>query len=204
MALWGATTADEAKPKHLTDADKRDVYATDRGWTAPAGGNPNGEREVLVAIGSLSGATKLAEASISSITWDKNLDGPPYGDEGPPTFSHGNGGSMSLHVNFNEVVTVTDNPLGGTPSLTITSSNAITSTLQWEYLEGSGTNRLVFMSEEYEEPEAFEVGDVLSIGLNALNTLNGATITDTESTNNAVLNSSADMGALAGTVTIAA
>ena len=56
MSSWGATTTDEAKPKYLTDVEKRDVYATTAGWTAAAGGNPDGAREVLVAIRNLSQA----------------------------------------------------------------------------------------------------------------------------------------------------
>ena len=70
MGSWGATTTDESKPKYLTDEEKRDCYATDRGWTVPAGGNPDGEREVLVAIGGLSGGQSataaLAHATVSS------------------------------------------------------------------------------------------------------------------------------------------
>ena len=54
MSLWGATTTDESKPKHLTDVEKRDVYATDEGWvkrTAGTGGRANRvHEEILVAI----------------------------------------------------------------------------------------------------------------------------------------------------------
>ena len=32
MSSWGATDADEAKPKFLTTAQKRDTYATSKGW----------------------------------------------------------------------------------------------------------------------------------------------------------------------------
>ena len=37
MGLWGATDADEAKPKYLTTAEKRDVYADAGGWKQAAG-----------------------------------------------------------------------------------------------------------------------------------------------------------------------
>lgn len=96
MALWGATTADEAKPKHLTAEEKYDVYATERGWTAPAGGNPDGEREVLVAIGGLSGAAKLADASISSVNWSTTTHSVAAG--GDP--------AIAVTVNWNEPVVV--------------------------------------------------------------------------------------------------
>ena len=32
MPLWGNSDAVEAKPKHLTDAEKLNVYATEKGW----------------------------------------------------------------------------------------------------------------------------------------------------------------------------
>ena len=32
MSSWGATDADEAKPKFLTTAKKSDTYATPKGW----------------------------------------------------------------------------------------------------------------------------------------------------------------------------
>ena len=32
MPLWGNSDAVEAKPKHFTDAEKLNVYATEKGW----------------------------------------------------------------------------------------------------------------------------------------------------------------------------
>ena len=54
MALWGVSTADEAKPKWLTAEQKKNVYATDRGWVQL---NGKGLEEVIVAIGGLAGGT---------------------------------------------------------------------------------------------------------------------------------------------------
>ena len=54
--LWGASDSDESKPKNLTTAEKRDVYATSSGWVRTPGtiltGNDNtsADPEVLVAI----------------------------------------------------------------------------------------------------------------------------------------------------------
>ena len=31
MSNWGATDADESKPKYLTDAQKKEVYANEKG-----------------------------------------------------------------------------------------------------------------------------------------------------------------------------
>ena len=65
MPLWGATDADESKPKHLTTAQKKEVYAAAGGWTVEAGstmsgnGNTSATPEVLVAIGSLTTAIGL-------------------------------------------------------------------------------------------------------------------------------------------------
>ena len=56
MGSWGATDADEAKPKFLTTEEKKGVYATAGGWVSQAGqassGNDNAsaQPEVLVAL----------------------------------------------------------------------------------------------------------------------------------------------------------
>ena len=71
MPLWGATDADESKPKHLTTAQKKEVYANASGWVVEAGstqsgnGNTSATPEVLVAIGSL--ATSLGSADITAV-----------------------------------------------------------------------------------------------------------------------------------------
>ena len=211
MPLWGAhphTTEGvddpEAKPKFLTTEEKYDVYATDRGWTAPAGGNPDGEREVLVAIGGLSDATKLAAPNISSINWYKLLGGPPWGDPGTPTFTHLAGGQMGIAVNFNEVVVVTADPLsGGIPKIVVANSNPVAPPLDFEYLSGSGTNRLIFASEDIEgDGENPVATDVLSVGADVLvGNLNDATIQDGGGTD-AILTNPAQYGVDAGTVTV--
>ena len=72
--LWGASDSDESKPKNLTTAEKRDVYATSSGWVRTPGtiltGNDNtsADPEVLVAIGEL--ATSLGQATISSVRFN--------------------------------------------------------------------------------------------------------------------------------------
>ena len=51
MPLWGIT--DESKPKWLTDAQKKEVYANESGWVVEGGstmtgnGNPDAQAEVL-------------------------------------------------------------------------------------------------------------------------------------------------------------
>ena len=45
MSSWGATDADESKPKFLTDAEKKLVFANTSGWVLEVGsafsGNDN-------------------------------------------------------------------------------------------------------------------------------------------------------------------
>ena len=213
MPLWGALphTTDgvvdpEAKPKFLTKEEKYDTYATERGWTVAAGGNgnANAEREVLVAIGGLSDATKLHEANISSFNWYKLLSGPPWGDPGAPTYTYVAGGQLGIAVNFNEVVVVEpDAGTGGIPKIVVSNSDPTGTPLDFEYLDGSGTNRLIFASEDYdgESEEGPQVGAVLSIESHVMmGNLNGATIKDADGVD-AVLWNTDDLGA--GTVTVA-
>ena len=37
MPLWGATDSDESKPKNLTTAQKKQVFANASGWVLEAG-----------------------------------------------------------------------------------------------------------------------------------------------------------------------
>ena len=59
MPLWGTSDSDESKPKNLTTAEKKEVYATNSGWVREAGsilsgnGNTDADPEVLVAVSGL-------------------------------------------------------------------------------------------------------------------------------------------------------
>ena len=180
MSSWGATTADEAKPKYLTDAEKRDVYATTAGWTAPAGGNPDGAREVLVAIRSLSGATKLGEATISSVSWNDT------------TYSLAAGDTISVSVNWNEAVTVTS---GATMAVTNTGTGG-THTLT---AGASTSNRATFELVMAANVATWAADDVLSI---AAQTISGTIVGGDGATASKVI--SATNGSGAGTVTVVA
>ena len=130
MGLWGAGAAGaDAKPKYLTDAEKLNCTGTMAGWTVPAGGNGRtaADREVLVAIRGLSGATKLAEANISRISLSQSAIGA------------GAGGPFSVIATFNESVTVT-----GTPQLLVTNNTAAGRNVTLDYATGTATNRLTF------------------------------------------------------------
>jgi len=161
MGSWGASTTDESKPKYLTDEEKKNCFANEKGWTVPVSGNDNAAatREVLVAIGGLSGADYLAGASVSSVYY------------GTTSFSFTDGGTISVVVNYNEQVDVT-----GTPRVKLTNSRG-GSDFNLNYASGTGTNRLTFSLTLPASDATTAEDDVLTIALNALN-LNSGTIKD--------------------------
>ena len=186
MSLWGATDADESKPKNLTTAEKKEVFATTKGWVREAGsvlsgnGNTSATPEVLVAIGGLT--TKLGTADITSI--DFNIT----------AFDKSDGGTLSVTARFNEAVDVT-----GTPQLTVVNDTKADHTLS--YASGTGTNELVFTLVIAAGNNATGNGNVLSIGTNAMS-LNGGTVKDAGTSDNATITNSAAIGTAAGTITV--
>jgi len=193
MGLWGASDSDESKPKNLTTAEKKEVFANTKGWVREAGsalsGNDNtsADEEVLVAIGGLSaslGAADITEIEFITTSFDKS-----------------DGGNIDVRVRFNEPVVV--NTSGGTPSLQITNDTPARN-LTADYISGTGTNELVFRETIAAANAATNAGDVLSIGANATS-LNSGTIKDVAtSTTNATITNSAAIGTAAGTITVAA
>ena len=185
MSLWG----NDIKPKNLTDAEKKEVYATKQGWVREAGsilsgnGNTSADPEVLVAISNLSanmGAANITEIEFVTTSFDKS-----------------DGGNIDVRVRFNEPVTVT-----GTPQLTITTDTP-SRNLTADYLSGSTTNELIFRETIAAANAATNAGDVLSIGANAT-ALNGGTIKDTGEGTVAAITNVASIGTAAGTITVAA
>ena len=193
MALWGITDADEAKPKWLTTAQKKEVFANNSGWVVEAGstqtGNDNtdAQPEVLCCVGDL--ATGIGAADITEIEFITTA------------FDKSDGGNIDVRVRFNEQVTV--NTSGGTPTLTITNdtpSRNLTAT----YLSGTGKNELIFRKTIAAANAATNAGDVLSIAANAMALASG-TIKDTaDGTTNATITNSGAIGTAAGTITVAA
>ena len=102
MPLWGTSDADESKPKNLTTAEKKEVYATSSGWVREAGsilsgnGNVNADPEVLVAVSGL--AVSLGAADITEIEFITTA------------FDKSDGGTLQVRVRFNEEVDVTGTP----------------------------------------------------------------------------------------------
>ena len=116
MSLWGATDADESKPKNLTTAEKKEVFANASGWVREAGsvlsgnGNTSASPEALVALRGL--AVKLGNADITEIEFITT------------SFDKSDGGTLQVRVRFNEPVDVT-----GTPQLTVVNDNRANHTL---------------------------------------------------------------------------
>jgi len=186
--LWGASDSDESKPKNLTTAEKKEVFANSSGWVREAGSalsgndNTNADPELLVAISGL--AVSLGAADITEIEFITTA------------FDKSDGGTLQVRVRFNEAVTVT-----GTPQLTVVNDTNANHTLS--YASGSGTNELVFSLTIAAGNAATDADDVLSIGANAM-ALNGGTIKDTGTTTNSTITNSAAIGTAAGTITVTA
>ena len=194
MSNWGATDADESKPKYLTAAQKKEVFANTSGWVVEAGskmtgnGRTGADPEVLVAMSSLT--TNLGAADITQIEWittaaDKSA-----------------GFTLSALVRFNESVDVT-----GTPQVSVTNGNEGTGTGRGphllSYASGTGSNELTFSLVVAAADAATNEDDVLSIGANALG-LNSGTIKDAGTSTVSTITSAAGIGTAAGTLTVVA
>ena len=196
MGLWGATDADESKPKNLTAAEKKEVFANTKGWVLEAGSSASGndntsaDEEVLVAIGGLS--SSLGAADITEIEWITT------------TADKSAGFVLSARLRFNEPVNVVTT--GGTPTLAVTNGNQGSGTGRGPhalaYASGTGTNELVFSLTIGAANAATNADDVLVFGANPL-ALNSGTIKDVQGTN-ATITSVASIGTAAGTVTVVA
>ena len=197
MSSWGASDSDESKPKYLTDAEKKLVFANSSGWVLEAGSafsgndNTNATPEVLVAIGELT--TALGAADITEIEWITTA------------FDKSDGGTLSVRARFNEAVDV--DVSGGTPFLAVTNGNQGSGSGRGPhnlaYASGTGTNELVFSLTIAAGNAATNADDVLSIGANPMN-LNSGTIKDAGTNTASTITSSASIGTAAGTITVVA
>ena len=198
MPLWGATDSDESKPKNLTTAEKKEVFANASGWVREAGsalsGNDNtdADPEVLVAIGELStsiGAADITEVEMVTTTADKS-----------------DGFTISVRVRYNEPVDVVTT--GGTPTLAVKNSKDGTGSGRGphslSYASGTGTNELIFSLAIAAANAATNADDVLSVGAQTI-ALNSGTMKDASGTaSDAALVISGALGTAAGTVTVTA
>jgi len=194
MPLWGNTDADESKPKWLTTAQKKEVYANASGWVVEAGStmtgndNTNAAPEILVAIGNLS--TGIGAADVTEVEWITT------------TADKSEGFTLSVRVRYNEPVTVT-----GSPTLAVTNGNQGSGSGRGPhnlpYASGTGTNELVFTITIGAGNAAIAEDDQLTIGANAI-ALNSGTIKDAGTATNSTITNAAGIGAAAGTITAVA
>ena len=195
MPLWGNTDADESKPKWLTTAQKKEVYANAEGWVVEAGstmtGNDNtsADPEILVAIGGL--ATNIGAADVTEVEWittaaDKSA-----------------GFTLSVRVRYNEAVTVT-----GSPTLAVTNGNQGSGSGRGPhtlvYASGSGSNELVFSLAIAAANAATNADDVLTVAAQTI-ALAGGTIKDTaDGTTVSARAISGAQGTACGSITVVA
>lgn len=194
MGLWGATDADEAKPKFLTSDQKDEIQATSSGWVVEAGssmtgnGNTSAQKEVLVAIRGL--ATKIGNATVDSVDWNIT------------TFDKSAGGTLSLTVRYNEAVTVT-----GNPTIAVTNGNQGSGSGRGPhtlaYASGSGTNELIFTLAIGAANAATNANDVLTVGAQTI-ALAGGTMKDTIGATNSERAVTAGQGTACGSITVVA
>ena len=136
MSNWGATDADESKPKYLTDAQKKDVFANSSGWVVEAGskmtgnGRTGADPEVLVAMSSLT--TNLGAATITSLDWITEA------------WDASAGGTLQAVVRWNEEVDVVEAGSGLKMTVLRTPDGGSAASHTLRYASGTGTNELIF------------------------------------------------------------
>ena len=196
MPLWGNSDADESKPKNLTTAEKKEVYATASGWVREAGSalsgnnNTSATPELLVAISALS--TNLGAADVTEVEWITTAA------------DKSEGFTLSVRVRYNEAVAVT-----GSPTLAVTNGNQGSGSGRGPhtlvYASGTGTNELVFSLAIAANNAATNANDVLTIGAQNIAKPGGATMKDTsDGTTNSAVAISSDQGTAAGSITVVA
>jgi hypothetical protein len=136
MALWGASDADEAKPKWLTTAEKKTVFATTAGWVHEAWnadmGNDNTSAQVEVLACASALTTSLGAATITSCefvttAWDASA-----------------GGTLQVRVRWNEAVDVVSAGSGFKIVVNRTPDGGSAASHTLKYTSGTGTNEIVF------------------------------------------------------------
>ena len=194
MPLWGNSDADESKPKNLTTAEKKAVYATASGWVREAGSalsgnnNTSATPELLVAISALS--TNLGAADVTEVEWITTAA------------DKSEGFTLSVRVRYNEPVTVT-----GSPTIAVTNGNQGSGSGRGPhtlvYASGTGSNELVFSLAIAAANAATNADDVLVIGAQNFLKPGGATIKDATGTaSDAAVAISAGQGTAAGGITV--
>ena len=195
MGLWGASDADESKPKHLTTAEKKQVFATTAGWVregfnADQGNdNTSAAPEVLVAIGDLTvslGAATITSLDMVTTAWDASA-----------------GGTFQMRVRWNEAVDVVEAGSGLKMTLTRTPDGGSAASHTLRYASGTGTNELIFsLAIAGGSPVAAD--DVFSISAQSLVKAGSTTLKDAGTTTASEVAITSAQGTAAGTITATA
>ena len=195
MGLWGASDSDESKPKHLTTAEKKQVYATTAGWVREGNnadqGNDNASAppEVLVAIGGLTtslGAATIASVDMVTTAWDAS-----------------DGGTFQMRVRWNEAVDVVEAGSGLKMILSRTPDGGSAASHTLRYASGTGTNELIFsLAIAGGSPVAAD--DVFSIGAQSLVKAGATTVKDAGTETASEVAITAAQGTATGTITATA
>lgn len=196
MGLWGATDADESKPKWMTTAQKKEVLATTAGWVVEAGstmtGNDNTSStpEVLVAAGGLT--TSLGAATITGAEWITT------------TADKSDGFTLSIRVRYNEAVDVAVS----NPTIAVTNGNQGSGSGRGPhtltYASGTGSNELVFSLAIAAANAATNADDVLSIAAQNITLASSSTIKDAGTATNSEVAISSAQATACGTITVTA
>ena len=196
MSLWGATDADESKPKNLTTAEKKLVFASTRGWVQEPNNvrtgsdNASGQPEVLVAMRKLT--TKLGAATITSCefvttAWDASA-----------------GGTLQARVRWNEAVDVVEGGSGLKLNVNSTPDGGSATSHTLRYASGTGTNELTFTKVIGAANSAIQAGDILSIPEEDLVKAGSTSVKDAGTSTVSEVGITAAQGTAAGTVTATA
>jgi hypothetical protein len=150
----------EDLPTHLTIDEKRNVFATDSGWEAPAGGNgnQNAQREVLTAIPQL--ATTLGPAVVKSINWKA----------GSGDYTKTAGGTIGLDIVFSEGVSGIANT-----TVPVTNETDAGRSLTLDFVEVND-NIATFDLTIPANSNSLDVADVIGISSTDVLSLNGDTV----------------------------
>ena len=192
MALWGASDADESKPKWLTTAEKKTVFATAAGWVHEAfnadmgNDNTSAQVEVLACVRGLTtslGAADVTEVELVTTAWDASA-----------------GGTFQARIRWNEAVDVVEVGSG----LKMNVENDSRTNLTLRYASGTGTNELTFTLVIGAANSAIQAGDVLSIPEEDLVKAGSTSVKDAGTSTVSEVGITAAQGAAAGTVTATA
>ena len=195
MSLWGASDSDESKPKWLTTAEKKTVFATTSGWVKESwnadmgNDNTSADPEVLACVGALT--TSLGAATITSVdmvttAWDASA-----------------GGTFQMRVRWNEAVDVVEAGSGLKMTLTRTPDGGSAASHTLRYASGTGTNELIFsLAIAGGSPVAAD--DVFSIDAQSLVKAGATTVKDAGTSTDSEVAITSAQATATGTITATA